>query len=152
MEHLIRIDRFYYTKNTTIGRLYINNEYFGYTLEDTVRPYGIKVDEHTAIPLNNKKTLFKVGVTYSNRFGKEMPLIYNVDTYNLKAGGIKFGGVRFHGGNNHTNTEGCVLVAEYWNKDDLISSSLSDKLTIRVKELQNTCEVYLLIRNFKQMG
>ena len=118
MDHIIRIDRFIYSKDTTIGKLYVNNIFFCYTLEDTVRPYGIKVKKHTAIP--DTKIGYNVGIHLSNKFGRNVLILHTEsDKVTLKANGIEFGYVYFHGGNKHTDTEACGLVASAYHPEDM---------------------------------
>lgn len=92
----------------TIGKLYINGEYFCDTLEDKVRDLnknGVfdngekKIYGQTAIPYGT----YNVKWTYSNKFKKYMPLIENVPY---------FTGIRIHAGNSSADTQGCVLVGE----------------------------------------
>ena len=109
----ITITRFKYTQQTSIGKITLNDNYCCYSLCDTLRPYGIKVKEHTGIPAG----VYNFKVTYSNRFKRNMILIYNQDDYTLKANGISFAGLRIHGGNTHENTEGCVLAAYNYYSD-----------------------------------
>lgn len=102
----ILIDRKYKKKNYTIGNVYINGVYFCDSLEDTDRGLrddmyvselrDMKVDERTAIPTGR----YEVEITYSNRFGKMMPLVCDVKA---------FDGIRIHSGNTHEDTEGCIL-------------------------------------------
>lgn len=96
-------------KNTyTIGKLYIEGEYFCDTLEDTVRDLNKsgkfdngekKIYGETAIPYGT----YNVKWTYSNKFKKYMPLIENVPS---------FAGIRIHAGNSSADTQGCILVGE----------------------------------------
>ncbi len=58
----------------TIGKLYIDGNYFCDTLEDKVRPPGVKIWGETAIPYGK----YKVVITYSARFKRELPLLLNV--------------------------------------------------------------------------
>lgn len=92
----------------TIGKLYIDGEYFCDTLEDKVRDLnknGVfdngekKIYGQTAIPYGT----YNVKWTYSNKFKKYMPLIENVPS---------FAGIRIHAGNSSADTQGCVLVGE----------------------------------------
>lgn len=80
-----------------------------HTLEDVVRPDGVKVAGQTAIPAGTYKLL----TTMSNRFKKLLPLLVGVPN---------FAGVRIHGGNTSENTEGCLLVGDYRNSPDRISN------------------------------
>jgi hypothetical protein len=83
------------TNDSTIGKLYINEIYHCYTLEDTERE--IKVQNVTAIP----KGRYEVIVNFSNRFQQQMPLLLKVPN---------FEGVRIHWGNYSKDTEGCILL------------------------------------------
>lgn len=164
MNHILQIDRFDYYPQTTIGRLLINKEYFSYALEDTVRGWGIKVKGHTALPSNYsayKKDgiikAFKIAMTQSRKFGREMPIIYNVEAregeqpYILRFGGIEFKGSRFHGGNDHKDTESCPLVAKNFDSNKIkVWGSMEEELNARICDLMNTGDVYLVIRNLPQ--
>jgi hypothetical protein len=123
----------------TIGRLYINEEYFCDTIEDTDRGLNSymsleevkakKVKGKTAIPTDT----YRVKITYSPRFKKDMPLIENV---------VGFDGIRIHSGNTAEDTEGCIIVGENkvvgkvinsketYNK--LFSILLQDKNNLRI--------------------
>ena len=105
----ILVKREYKKKDYTIGKMYINEEYFCDTLEDTDRglEQGMSLSELkevkeygcTAIP-NGR---YQVAYTYSPRFKKNLPLLLNVPA---------FDGVRIHSGNTHKDTEGCILLGE----------------------------------------
>ena len=104
---LIEVKRLYKKADYTIGKMYIDGEYFCDTLEDTdrgltqimtlseikeVKEYGC-----TAIPTGR----YPVAYTYSPRFKQHLPLLLNVPA---------FEGVRIHSGNTHKDTEGCILL------------------------------------------
>lgn len=105
----ILVKREYKKKDYTIGKIYIDGEYFCDTLEDTDR--GLKQDMslselkelkeygRTAIPTGR----YPIAYTYSNRFKKHLPLLLQVPA---------FEGVRIHSGNTHNDTEGCILVGK----------------------------------------
>ncbi len=103
----------------TIGRLYIDGQYFCDTLEDTDR--GLRQDMHpsvckarkrkgmTAIPTGRYQVLMNV---VSPRFSQrkayqfcegKLPRLLNVPS---------FEGVLIHIGNTAQDTEGCILVGE----------------------------------------
>lgn len=96
----------------TIGKLYINDQYFCDTLEDTDRGLtqsmteqqigSKKVYGETAIPTGT----YRIIISYSNKFKKQMPLLLNVPG---------FAGIRIHSGNTEKDSLGCILVGK--NKD-----------------------------------
>jgi hypothetical protein len=92
----IKVVRDTFTDQTTIGKMFINDEYECNTLEDVVRK-GAKVFGKTAIP----EGTYDVIIDYSNHFGKEMPHVLNVPN---------FQGIRIHSGNVAEDTEGCILL------------------------------------------
>lgn len=94
---LVKVVRTFKGSEYTIGKLYIDDNYFCDTLEDTVRPKGEKIYGKTAIPAGK----YKVKKTYSPRFKKQLPEILNVPN---------FSGVRIHAGNTAKDTEGCILL------------------------------------------
>jgi len=108
----------------TIGKLYINSEYFCDTIEDVVRPlpdhcpYTSKgldcmCDEKkyglTAIPAGTYKCVYN----HSNRFNKELILLLGVP---------HFKGVRIHSGNTELDSSGCIILGENKIKGMVINS------------------------------
>lgn len=111
---IIKIDRKYKKDTYTIGKVYINDDYYCDSLEDKDR--GLKQSDsidyikskkvygQTAIPSGT----YKVTVTYSNKFankiwgkkyGGKVPLILNIKG---------FDGVRFHPLSTPEMTLGCI--------------------------------------------
>lgn len=105
----LELKRTYFGEDYTIGKLYINDEYFCDTLEDKVRPDGVKVYGETAIPAGK----YKVIMNMSNRFKKIMPLLLNVPN---------FEGIRIHSGNTDVDTHGCLLLGKNTIKGKVIDS------------------------------
>jgi len=129
----LRLIRDEFTSQTTVGKLYIDGHFFGYTLEDTVRAFGIKVKGHTALPAYQ----YQVKLSYSPKYDRMMPLIFNQADESVKAKGIQFKGIRFHGGNRHSDTEGCILVAKHRVSSQIIQGSLEKALSLRIAEAEN---------------
>lgn len=114
--HLKRLNK---TNKSTIGELSIDGVFECYTLEDVER--DVKIKGITAIP----KGTYKVGISMSNRFKKELPILFNVPN---------FEGVRIHPGNVAENTEGCILVGQTRTLDFIGNSRKAfDKLFAKMK-------------------
>lgn len=93
----------------TIGKLYLDGHYLCDTLEDTVRPAGVKIAGKTAIPTGT----YKCKKTWSPRFATVLPELFNVPG---------FTGIRIHKGNTAKDTEGCILVGLNKTKGAVIDS------------------------------
>lgn len=123
----IKVDRIYKGESYTIGKMYLNGEYFCDTLEDAIRP--VKIPNETAIPAG----IYKVEVTYSPRFKRNLPLLIDVPNYT---------GIRIHNGSNKDHTSGCILVGFNTSKGKLTDSrKTSDKLTEKLKSLSEPIEI-----------
>ena len=129
----LRLERYILKPKVTIGKLYVNDVFECYTLEDTVRD-GLKVYGETAIPYG----VYLVALTMSPRFKRILPLVQNVPG---------FEGVRIHPGNKPEDTEGCILVGKSVgpNEDSILTSRVAfdalfaklnpkDKITLEVKK------------------
>ena len=140
---LIEVKRLYKKAEYTIGKMYIDGEYFCDTLEDTDR--GLK-QEYSLAELKEMKEYGKtaipsgeyiVTITYSNRFKKMMPLINDVPA---------FSGVRIHSGNTHNDTEGCILVGKNRAKGKVLDSrktmaELMKILEYKINELHDDVKI-----------
>ena len=123
----IKVDRIYKGESYTIGKMYLNGEYFCDTLEDAIRP--VKIPNETAIPAG----IYKVEVIYSPRFKRNLPLLVDVPNYT---------GIRIHNGSNKDHTSGCILVGFNTSKGILSDSrKISDKLTNLLESLSESIEI-----------
>ena len=116
----LRLKRIYKGLKYTIGKLFIDDEYFCDTIEDTVR--GLKssmsveyikkkkVYAKTAIPTGT----YKIEMTYSNKFKRILPLLVDVKG---------FSGIRIHRGNTEIDSSGCIIVGENKVKGKVINST-----------------------------
>lgn len=103
------------TKGFTEGKMYVDNDFECYTVEDEDRKLeagGIKIQNKTAIPRGR----YKVIMSTSTRFKKRLPEVLNVPG---------FKGIRIHSGNKSADTEGCIIVGAVNtnDKDDWVGSS-----------------------------
>lgn len=120
----------------TIGHLYNGKEYLCDTLEDTWRDLNKvkKVKGHTAIP----ESRYRIIMAYSQRFGKEMPLLCEVP---------QFTGILIHAGNTDEDTEGCILVGENKVKGKVVNSRYHAQIVSELinNAIENGEKVYITI-------
>lgn len=93
----------------TIGRLYVDGAYLCDTLEDTVRPRGVKVYARTAIPKGEYRVRMDVR---SPRFGSRPQYRKYGGRLPRLEGVPGFEGILIHPGNTAEDTAGCILVGE----------------------------------------
>jgi len=93
----LRLERLQLDPDCTIGALFVDGTFDCWTLEDTVRPDGVKIAGETAVPFGT----YAIDITQSPRFGRLLPLLIGVHN---------FVGIRIHPGNTAHDTEGCILV------------------------------------------
>ena len=129
----LKVVRKVFSEQCTIGEFYIDNNFHCYTLEDIVRPDGVKVFGETAIP----KGRYEVLVNLSARFKKEMPLLLNVPG---------FEGIRIHSGNTAADTHGCILVGKNKGEDRIWDcQTVFDVIVEKIKNVVPQKKCYLTI-------
>lgn len=135
--------RFRYSKDTTIGKLLIGEDFLCYTLEDTCRAWGIKIPKETAIGTGK----YMVNLTMSAKFKRELPIIYTeANGYEIKSGGIGFKGVRMHRGSNHLHTWGCPLLGMDEMDFELFNTKQAEKKVVSaIRYLLKDCSPLTLI-------
>jgi len=102
-----------------------------FILEDKKQPHGVKVAGETCIP----ECILDVTVNMSNRFKKEMILLYNKPDLSIQKDGIRFDGVRVHGGLTVKDSLGCLLANYINNGNGTMSGRASDDLKDHIKKL-----------------
>ena len=106
----LKLVRKIFTDKSTIGELDVNGTFECFTLEDP--PREVKIKGETAIPAGR----YEIAVTFSNKFGKFLPLLLNVPG---------FDGIRIHPGNTPKDTLGCILVSQGKGVDSISNSRLA---------------------------
>ncbi len=127
----LRVRRFEFSEESTIGELSVDDQFECYTLEDKVRP--VKIMGKTAIPAGR----YEVVINFSQRFQKPLPLLLNVPN---------FEGVRIHPGNVPTNTEGCILVGDTKSENFIGQSRVAfNRLFEKMKAAAETEKIFIEI-------
>lgn len=136
----IKVKRSFKGATYTIGKLYIDGQYYCDTIEDVVRdlppqcpntPKGVqcrckeKVYAETAIP----EGTYKVTMEHSPRFKKTLPYLHNVP---------HFLGILIHSGNDAGHSSGCLIVGKNKVKGKVLESRATlDALISRIKGEKN---------------
>jgi len=135
--HLIRQN---YTKDSTIGSLYIDNEFFCYVLEDCDR--GLNQDMSlleikarkifgvTAIPAGT----YKVITSMSARMKRLLPEVLGVNGYT---------GIRIHRGNYASDSFGCLIVGMRKAYNSVFDSTIAE--TALMRKLKGQKDITLVI-------
>lgn len=123
----LKLERIARKSTYTIGKMYINGEYFCDTIEDVDRGLkqtddlnkisSVKVKGQTAIPTGE----YVVTKTFSTRFKRNMYLLNNVPG---------FEGIRIHSGNTEKDTEGCLILG----KNKAVGKVLESRDTVNAFE------------------
>ena len=100
---MLVLKRIFQNDKYTIGKLYLNDTY----LCDTLEPP--KYVNHPCI----EKGTYRIGYQYSNKFGRNMPFLLNVN------GRV---GIMIHTGNYPKDTQGCILVGRNLAKGSVSNS------------------------------
>lgn len=135
---LIKVERFLHHPDCEIGRVYINGEYFCFSIEDAARTTKIKGE--TCIPLGT----YPLGTRFSPRFSKaynhDMIWVQNVPDFEF---------ILIHWGNTISDTEGCLIIGNkigIVNQKDAVLNSRAtylkfyDKVINQIKEGEQLVE------------
>jgi len=142
---VIKVDRFKFTDDTTYGKLYLNDEFFCYTLEDKDRGLNktdskekirrIKVPKETACPAGD----YRVVLSWSTKLKRFLPLLLSVPLGK---------GVRIHRGSSKFYTSACILVGMQIGADGKLKRirEAEDKLMEKLKYYNEREELYITIK------
>lgn len=131
----LKLERRWFSETATVGELYVDGQFFCYTLEDRLREPGAKVPGETCIPIG----CYEIVLSYSGRFQKLLPLLVNVPN---------FQGIRIHAGNRPENTEGCILVGKGMDRDIITDSRAAFSVLFdRLKSCVEKGEVFITVFN-----
>lgn len=118
----ILVKRLFKKSDYTIGKMYIDGQYFCDTVEDTDRGLTSdmtyeeiarrKVYGKTAIPTGR----YDVAISYSPKFKRNLPLLLDVKGYS---------GIRIHNGKDANSSLGCIIVGENKTKGCVINSKVT---------------------------
>jgi hypothetical protein len=126
----LKLDRKWKKEDYTVGRLYIDDEFFCNTMEDTDRGLdqdmqdfmirSKKIPSRTAVPTGRYKVLMN---TVSPKFSQKS---FYMQVCNGKLPRLKdvkgFEGILIHCGNTHQHSGGCILVGKNTIKGKLTDS------------------------------
>ena len=131
----IGLNRRFFKDTYTIGKLYIDSQFFCDTLEDRIRdlhdynhdgdfndPGEGKIYGQTAIPCGR----YEIEIIWWKKHNREVPWIKDVPG---------FTGILIHSGATPKDTEGCILVGQNKEKGRLTNSPYyATTLTQRIKQ------------------
>ena len=100
-----------FTDKSTTGKLFVDDVFECYVLEDVVRT-GAKVYGKTAIPEGQ----YELTIDYSPKYDRPMMHILNVPN---------FEGIRIHSGNVAEDSEGCLLTGRIRRQNFVGESKLA---------------------------
>ena len=117
----LTLQRYFFSDNYTLGRLYSGNHLICETLE----PPSSHLNKHNPLRLIRKakadgkraipKGVYELVMSYSPRFGKRYPRLHGVPGYE---------GILIHPGNYPADTKGCILPG--WNRHPgMVSGSIA---------------------------
>ncbi len=102
----LRLDRFISDNEATCGQLYLDDEFFCFTLEDQYQ--AVKVMHETRIPAGRYQIHLRNVGGMTKRYQKRFPDIHRGMLWLLKVPEFKW--IYIHPGNTDDHTSGCILV------------------------------------------
>lgn len=124
----LSIQREIFDDDKTIGKLYVNDQYYCDTLELKYRGDNmkdVKVPGYTAIP----QGIYTVVIGHLSTIDRDVPLLQNVPD---------FSGIYIHTGASTDNTTGCILIGDYKNNVWSLNSAYVNEITDLVRDADET--------------
>jgi len=115
---LILVERFIHHPDCEIGRVYVNDEYFCYSIEDARRT--TKIPGETCIPEGTYPLGTRWSPKFSPRYNHDMIWVQNVDGFSY---------ILIHTGNTVSDTEGCLLIGDKMGVIDGKDAVLNSRAT-----------------------
>jgi len=135
---LIKVERFLHHPDCEIGRVYINGEYFCFSIEDAARTTKIKGE--TCIPLGTYPLSTRFSPKFSKAYNHNMIWVQNVPDFEF---------ILIHWGNTISDTEGCLIIGNkigIVNQKDAVLNSRAtylkfyDKVINQIREGEQQIE------------
>ena len=124
----LSIKRELFYDDKTIGKLYVNDQYYCDTLELKYRGDNmkvVKVPGYTAIP----QGIYTVVIGHLSTIDRDVPMLQNVPD---------FSGIYIHTGASTDNTTGCILIGDYNNGAWSLNSAYVNEITGLVRDADTT--------------
>lgn len=112
---MIKITRQGFEHDRTHGTISDGNMVYTPTLEDAVRPYGLKIPDVTAIPAG----IYTLVERYSPAFEQNMLCLVSIGgkhDYRVDNGDAPFFYIYLHGGTRPEHSSGCILMPGWGSK------------------------------------
>lgn len=106
---IINLVRYSTGKEDTLGKLYINNQLYCYTLEDQYRE--VKVSGDTRIPAGEYEIIFRKVGGMNDTYSLKYPDIHKGMLWLQQVPGFQY--ILIHIGNSEADTKGCILVGNH---------------------------------------
>jgi len=132
----IKVFRFLDTGHETMGVLYINGRFRGYTLEDEERT--VKVWGETRIPEGTYKVGLRKEGSHHARYSQKFPDIHRGMLHVLDVPNFKY--ILIHIGNTEDDTAGCLLVGSYLHPNNKAICQSTVKYKEIYPEIANAIE------------
>jgi hypothetical protein len=102
----LRVDRYKSTPEATLGKLYVDDVFECFTLEDEFR--AVKVKAETRIPAGTYQIKLRTEGTHHQQYANKFPDIHKGMLWLQNVPGFQF--ILIHIGNTEKDTEGCLLI------------------------------------------